>query len=116
MLNTNLLEKDIILEPEFPFRLFISNSNMVYHNHYHEEIEIIYVIEGKVNVNVNDVEYNLIKRDVLIIGSRDIHYFNSPNDLSQVVVVQFNLTLFDNYSTNINDKKFIGNLIGNSKK
>lgn len=115
MLNKNLFEKNI-LEAEFPFRLFIVNSNMVYHNHYHEEIEIIYVIDGKVNVNVNDIEYNLIKRDLLIIGTRDIHYFNSPNDFSQVVVVQFKLSLFDNYSTNVHEKKFIGNLIRNSKK
>lgn len=105
-----------VLEPDFPFRLFINEGSCSVAHHWHNEIEIIYMIEGGVKVGVNDNMYNLMKGDILLISSGDIHCFMPEYNQSSRIVIQFNLSIFDNIDSAISDKKEIRPLFDRSKR
>lgn len=109
------LEKNI-LDPDFPFRLFINEGSLPVSHHWHDEIEIIYMIEGGVKVGVNDKTYDLKEGDILIISSGDIHYFLPEYHHSNRVVIQFSLSIFDNFFSVVNERKEIRPLFDRSKR
>lgn len=108
-------QKDIV-QPSFPFHLFIDKPDGCVSHHWHDEIEIIYILEGSRNVGVNNQIYHLETGDILLIGSRDIHYIFPQPNLSKWMVIQFDSHLFDHYSMELSDKKYIKSLFINSKK
>lgn len=109
------LEKNI-LDPDFPFRLFLNEGSYPASHHWHDEIEIIYMIKGGVKVGVNNKTYNLKEGDILLISSGDIHYFLPEYNHSNRVVIQFNLSIFDNFFSVINERKEIRPLFDRSKR
>ena len=104
-----------LIEHEFPFNLFINEGNFLNPHHWHEEIEIIYVIEGILKIGVNEKVYNLKAEDILIICSGDIHYFFSPIDYSKRVIIHFKHSLFDSFYSDITEKTFIRELLSSSE-
>lgn len=110
-----LFQKNI-LEPEFPFRLLISDGVFSFPHHWHDEIEIVYVIEGSLRVGINSNIYTLHERDMIIISSGDIHYFLGHETFSKRVLIQFSLSIFDNLSSAVNERKFIRHLFNHSKR
>lgn len=105
-----------VLEPEFPFRLFMNEGKFSTPHHWHDEIEIIYMLEGSVKCGVNSTLYNIEKGDILIISSGDIHYFLPEYSNSNRLVVQFNLSIFDNLTSGTSEKKEIKPLFHRSKR
>lgn len=47
--------------------------NIKYRSHYHEETELVYVVEGSVTLNVEDSSFALVKGDVAIVMPYRIH-------------------------------------------
>ena len=48
--------------------------------HWHEHLEIIYVLGGKITGAINDVSYELKKGDIFLVNSNDIHYTYTHED------------------------------------
>jgi AraC-like DNA-binding protein len=109
------MEKNI-LEPEFPFRLFINEGTLPVPHHWHDEIEIIYMIDGGVKVGINDKTFYLNEKDILIIGSGDIHCFLPEYRKSNRLVIQFSLAIFDNTVSPINERKEIRPIFDRTKR
>lgn len=105
-----------LLDPDFPFRLFLSEGNFSFPHHWHEEIEIIYIMEGKLKVGINDQSFLLEARDILILSSGDVHCFLSQQHWGKFLIIQFGLSLFDSFFSVMTERKFIRPLFGNSKK
>ncbi|MBZ9687977.1 AraC family transcriptional regulator [Clostridium estertheticum] len=100
------LEKTI-LEQDFPFRLFFNDGNTSTPHHFHEDIEIIYLVEGNLKVMVNKEIYNLIVGDILIIGSGEIHYFFKQKQVSKRAVIQFRMSIYDSFLSGTKDNRII---------
>lgn len=96
-----------IVDVKFPFHLFISEGGLVFPPHWHEEIELIYVLEGEFEVWLNNRLYHLKKGELLIIGSREIHYFINNNLTGKRILIQFNLNLLENVYSDMQNLKFI---------
>ncbi len=99
-------EKEI-LDPRFPFNVFINETAMSFPPHWHEEIEIIYVQSGNCKVGQNNSQFDLNKGDILLIGSGDVHYFLPRFGNSKKVFIQFDLSIFNDFSTVRNDRRFV---------
>ena len=56
-------------------------------SHWHECVEIIYVLEGKVDVVKVDHTYALEKGDMYIINSQDIHEIRKKENLKNTILV-----------------------------
>lgn len=86
------------LNEDFLFRSFVNEGDILVYPHWHKEIEIIYVREGAVNIGVNDIPLQLKREDIYIISGGDIHYFLASPE-SERIVIQFDLSFFQDIST-----------------
>jgi AraC-like DNA-binding protein len=48
--------------------------------HWHEEMEIIYVIEGNINITIQNNEYTVHKNEIALIAPESIHSIRQHND------------------------------------
>ena len=96
-----------VLEPDFPFRLFFDPGYISTPLHWHEDIEIIYLVEGHVKVGISNDIYNLNLGDILFIGSGAVHCFFEERELSTRAVIQFRLSIYDTFLYGNEDTKTI---------
>ncbi len=66
-----------LMDQVFPFVFSDSLGPFSFPPHYHEPIEIIYVLNGILNIEVNHSQYKLKEGDLLIVGSQHIHSYHS---------------------------------------
>ena len=72
---------------DYPY-INLVNLNMNYSVHYHSEIEIIYVVNGKISVTINSVDNTLQQGDICIIMPGEIHSLAS-NISSHIYIMKF---------------------------
>lgn len=59
---------------------YVNTWNQLLPAHWHEHLEIIYVLEGEITASINDVSYELKKGDIFLVNSNDIHYTYTHED------------------------------------
>ena len=96
-----------VLEPDFPFRLFLNSGYISTPHHWHEDIEIIYLVEGSVKVGISNDIFNLNLGDILFIGSGAVHCFFEERELSTRAVIQYRLSIYDTFLYGDEDTKTI---------
>ncbi|WP_223070409.1 AraC family transcriptional regulator [Paenibacillus caui] len=92
------------LDKHFPFRSFVNKGDVFCYPHWHKEIEIIYVTKGSLDLGINDMPIRMRQGEVQFINGGDIHYFLASPD-SERVVIQFDLSIFQEVSTTLRDKE-----------
>lgn len=96
-----LHEKEIF-DQKFPFRLLINqNLNFNYPPHWHNAIELIYVLKNDFVVLVNSKKYELKETDILYIPGGDIHEFCNEAPTGMRLFLNFELSSLISY-TDIN--------------
>ena len=81
-----------------PIKIFTHTiSNFPYH--WHEDVEILFVLKGDVELTVDNTKYLYKEGNVFIINSNDLHSIVSKSDdnRSSLLALQFNLNHFKNY-------------------
>ena len=94
-INQKPWHESYLLDPSFPFRLW--DTVWDFSLHWHDFLEIVYVIEGNVSVFVNGTVYDGHQGDILIINSRMAHGFCSSEPGNRRTIFQFGLELLDRY-------------------
>lgn len=61
---------------EEPFRIQ-KDKNMSFGSHLHRDIELIYILEGEIQITVNNTEYTIKKGDIAIVFPNSIHSYQS---------------------------------------
>lgn len=104
-----------VLEPDFPFRLFLNDGYTSTPHHWHEDIEIIYLVNGSVKVGIGNDLYNLKVRDILIIGPGEVHFFLKEMKTSNRAVIQFRMSIFDAFLSGSKDIRTIKPMFTHSR-
>lgn len=99
-----------LLETEFPFRFFFQPGYGNVPHHWHEDIEIIYILDGTVKVGVNKNTYDLKVRDILIIAPGEVHYFLMNSEAGNRAVIQFRMSVYDSHLLSNEARKTIRTL------
>ena len=68
----NFTYEIIEMNKELPMHIFLNSVDYVT-NHWHDSIEVIFLLKGKVSVSVNDKRFELNEKDVFLINANDIH-------------------------------------------
>lgn len=90
-----LHEKEIF-EEKLPFRLIVNqNINFNYPAHWHNAIELIYVLENDFTVFANSKEYHMNEKDILFIPMGDIHEFRANTPTGTRIFINFELSDLD---------------------
>ena len=104
-----------VLESDFPFRLFLHDGYGSVPHHWHEDIEIIYPVEGIVKVGIGNDLYHLKVRDILIIGPGEVHFFLKEMEPSSRAVIQFRMSIYDAFLSGSKDSRTIRPMFTHSK-
>lgn len=67
----------VSLEAGYNYAAFLSNETN-FPPHSHEEAEIIYILSGTIQISLNKTIYELMPKDILIIGPKEVHSFRTP--------------------------------------
>ena len=82
-------EKQLHLSGTYlPFSAFVNNSGVDVKCHWHNHIEMLYLIKGKAIIYINDEAFDFYEGDFIIINSNDIHFTKSL-DSPEFLVIQF---------------------------
>lgn len=76
----------------FPFTVIMSND-IDFLAHWHNDLEIVYVFEGSIRMGINSETRILKAGDMAICSSGDIHYYDSKDSSSKIMMVIFNPSL-----------------------
>jgi AraC-like DNA-binding protein len=91
------------LDPAFPFRLWDS-SMRVFSPHWHEPLEIIYVLRGNISLSVDGQFIKTGKGDIVVINSGMVHSFFDAGPETLINIFQFGLELFDQALVDLRDR------------
>lgn len=76
------------LDHDLPVLVFQSRD-LSFYPHFHTEVEFVYVVSGRILIGANDEKRLLGEGDMAVFGSNDIHYFDSKDLSSRMIVVIF---------------------------
>ncbi len=78
-----------------------------YPTHFHDDLEVVYVLEGSINLKNGYYNYVLKQGDIFILNDREIHSFSKTGEENMVMMLQINLSYFSNYYGNLKNNFFV---------
>lgn len=78
---------------DLPFRIIMGKDSFSFPPHWHEEIELIYVLSGSLNVFIRNHKYTLKSKDILLVGTKDVHSYLGGERDSNFLILQFSSNL-----------------------
>lgn len=80
---------------------------MEYPIHFHDDIEVVYVLEGSVAMKNGYYSYVLNKGDIFILNDREIHSFHHTDQPNMVMMLQLDISFFSKYYGNLKNSFFV---------
>lgn len=114
-----LAEKENALfneNPLFPFRIAlqgIGDQKLFSLPHWHEYMELIYVVRESVLVSINGEEYTLQEGDIAFLGGHTVHSTDKKEGMDSVAfVLYFAPSLISTVNTSVLETKYIKSFLG----
>jgi AraC-like DNA-binding protein len=108
-MNSSFYENHFHKDPNFPI-IFHLDSLSYNHNsfamHWHENIELLYFIEGTANVTSDTTQLQANTGDIVIINSNNLHEIHSVTPYCSYYCLIVDKTFCDSYSLFIGDITF----------
>ncbi|MFC5530567.1 helix-turn-helix domain-containing protein [Cohnella yongneupensis] len=102
----NPWHEKIALKTNQPLKIIVSDEENGFPTHWHQEIEIVYVLGGNMQIGINKEIYSLHPGDLLFISSCELHYYY-PNPLGcHKIILQLGKSVFDEYADHVFGHKF----------
>jgi AraC-like DNA-binding protein len=99
------LHQKTLLDADFPLKVFTTDVTE-FPPHWHQAVEVVYVLDGSLKIGVNNEIYTLNARDMMLISGGDIHYFvPQPRHVNRIIL-HFEMAFFESFSTVVKDKRF----------
>lgn len=105
MRDLSLYEKKIINDEEFPVQIsmnHIRRAGVYFPAHWHEHIELHYVLSGKGSICCNQTPFLVDKGSVVIINSNELHEGISQGEEFDALVIIFRMDAFSKEVANFN--------------
>lgn len=87
---------------------YINDTGSIISKHWHRSLEIVYLMSGSLELNINGVDYNLSENDLIVINPLEIHSTTCKYG-NTAVVLQIPYQFCENYIDNMATTKFICN-------
>ena len=103
-----LYEKAYIEDRGFPVRAFkvtVTDTNEAFHNHWHEQMEIVYFLEGRGVVECNARRIAVRPGEAVFINSNELHYgYATTRPLSYYCIIFDTSLLKGSFEGNLEQK------------
>lgn len=107
MQDLKLYEKKVIYDKEFPAQLLrndISKKGCYFGYHWHEHIEMHYVLSGEGVIQCNQDHYNMVTGNLVIVNSNELHQGFCTTHALHALVLIFDIEAF---SSEMADRRMI---------
>lgn len=101
-----MLKEKNIYKDELPVNVVVANIEE-YPIHFHDDMEVVYVLEGSVVLRNGYYTYTLKQGDIFILNDREMHSFTSTGEKNMVMMLQLDLTYFSKYYDNLKNNFFV---------
>lgn len=101
-----MLKEKSIFREELPINVITAHIEE-YPVHFHDDLEVVYVLEGSVGLKNGYYNYLLKQGDIFILNDREIHSFTKTDEENMVMMLQMNLSYFSNYYGNLKNNFFV---------
>lgn len=99
--------KEKILYPEgLPLNCSVVNI-VDYPIHFHDDMEVIFVLEGSIVLKNGYYTYTMKKGDIFILNDREIHSYYETEEPNVVLLLQLDLTYFCKYYEILRNSFFV---------
>ncbi|MBT2721145.1 AraC family transcriptional regulator [Bacillus sp. ISL-46] len=97
--------ESVVINKEIPMFLLMNSVKYVA-MHWHDRIEILFVLRGQIHVYVGREEYFLHESDLLLINSNEVHGVESSED-NKLLVLQIPISFINKWYKDIEKETFI---------
>ena len=104
-----MLKEKIIYKRDLPVNVITANVED-YPIHFHDDMEIVYVLEGTVVMRNGYYTYTLKPGDVYVLNGREMHSFQSNGRNNMVMMLQIDLAYFSRYYDDLRNTFFVTDL------
>lgn len=94
-----------MLSADFPLNVFFTDVTE-FPAHWHEVVEVVYVLDGSLRVGVNSEIYTMYPKDILLITSGDVHYFVPEPKRVNRLILHFDRAFFESAFPAAKNKRF----------
>lgn len=101
-----MLKEKNVYKDELPVNVVVANIEE-YPIHFHDDMEVIYVLEGSVVLRNGYYTYTLKQGDIFILNDREMHSFASNGEKNMVMMLQLDLIYFSKYYDNLRNSFFV---------
>ena len=101
-----MLKEKITYRDELPINVITANIQE-YPIHFHDDMEVVYVLDGTITLRNGYYTYNLKQGDVYILNDREMHSFENTGEDNMVMMLQLDLTYFSRYYDNLRNSFFV---------
>ena len=101
-----MLKEKIIYKDQLPVNVITANIEE-YPIHFHDDMEVVYVLDGSVVLRNGYYTYTLKQGDIYIINDREMHSFEHTGENNMVMMLQMDLTYFSRYYSNLKNNFFV---------
>lgn len=101
-----MLKEKNIYKDELPVNVVVANIEE-YPIHFHDDMEVVYVLDGSVTLRNGYYTYTLNQGDIFILNDREMHSFASTGEKNMVMMLQLDLTYFSKYYDNLRNNFFV---------
>lgn len=101
-----MLKEKIVYKDELPINVITANIEE-YPIHFHDDMEVVYVLEGSIKLRNGYYTYNLKQGEIFILNDREMHSFESTGEDNMVMMLQMDLTYFSRYYDNLKNNFFV---------
>jgi AraC-like DNA-binding protein len=96
--------ESVVVNEEIPMFMLMTSVKYVA-MHWHDRIEFLFVLKGKIHVYVGRDEYFLQENDLLLINSNEVHGVESSED-NKLIVLQIPVSFIKKWYKNIENETF----------
>ncbi|MCZ8533852.1 GH39 family glycosyl hydrolase [Psychrobacillus psychrodurans] len=99
--------EQIDYQVDIPIKIFTHTVER-FPYHWHEATEILFVLEGELEIRVNQDNYQLSTGDIFLVNGNELHFINSRTALgkAQVLALQFDNRYLKQLGIDVGQKRF----------
>ncbi len=101
-----MLREKIFYKDELPVSVITANV-VDYPFHFHDDMEIVYVLSGSIVLKSGYYTYTLKQGDMFILNDRDMHSLERTNEDNMVMMLQMDLSYFERYYSDLRNQFFV---------
>lgn len=101
-----MLKEKSFYKENLPVNVVTANISE-YPIHFHEDIEVVYVLKGPIKLKNGYYTYTLNKGDIFILNDKEMHSFYTTGEENMVMMLQLNYAYFSKYYDNLRNSFFV---------